>query len=97
MNSISSYSEAMFNYTQSLNSTFPQLPLQIDDAGGDDERGRSQQFAEPLIDLLVEERMRVGFLIFSYFKVFLKKLELHVRELQNRLQAEKKLENRQNV
>nr|CAD2183725.1 unnamed protein product [Meloidogyne enterolobii] len=82
INSISSYSEAMFNYIQSLNSAFPQLQQQIDDAGGG-EGDRRQQFDEPKIDAFVEERMR--------------KLELHVRELQDRLQTEKKLENRQNI
>ncbi|CAK5112132.1 unnamed protein product [Meloidogyne enterolobii] len=82
INSISSYSEAMFNYIQSLNSAFPQLQQQIDDAGGG-ERDRRQQFDEPRIDAFVEERMR--------------KLELHVRELQDRLKTEKNLENRQNI
>jgi hypothetical protein len=59
MNSITSYSEAMFNYTNSLNSAFHQLPLQIDEEG--DEGDRRQQFDEPSIDLLIEERMRVSF------------------------------------
>uniref|UniRef100_A0A915N7S2 Uncharacterized protein n=1 Tax=Meloidogyne javanica TaxID=6303 RepID=A0A915N7S2_MELJA len=78
INSTSSYSEAIFNYIQSLNSAFPQLQQQIDDAGGG-EGDRRQQFDEPKIDAFVEERIR--------------KLELHVRELQDRLQTEKKLEN----
>ncbi|KAL7078308.1 hypothetical protein ACQ4LE_002693 [Meloidogyne hapla] len=83
INSINSYSEAMFNYTQTLNSYFPQLPQQIVDYDGGDEGDRRQQFDEPTIDLFVVERMR--------------KLELHIRELQDRLQTEKKLENQQNI
>ena len=73
-----SFSDAMFYFLHSLNQAFPQQKLQNNGMlGGEDEQlAADQQFAEPAIDILVDDRMR--------------KLELYARERRNRMEAEQK-------